>query len=985
MSRGLKGLTVVLAAFAVPAGVGSLAKDAIASDPLAAVLVLVIYWLLLGMAGLVSTVARGPVRRRAGQLGDAIDAALGRKFSRYTRHYRQHLLTANRWVDFKGLSIVGDHTPELDAVFVDVAVERSPVSRVLGGLVDGAGAEDSGDAGPPEGTARQSIHKFLDAKDAVVLAVIGGPGCGKTTLLRHLARDAARRKTSRRIPVFLALSRLAAPISEGPSLPQLLRIKPPELRVPEPRGWWEQQLHEGNCLVLMDGLDEVADETDRRRISEWIGEQINAFGGNDFVITSRPGGYRRAPIQGAQVLAVQPFSRDQIERFLRGWYLATEREATGADDSGVDAIAAEKAGDLIDRLSDAPGLDELTANPLLLTMIALVHRYRSALPRGRADLYEEICRAMLWSRHEAHGVTVKLSGEAKWEVLAQLAFNLMKSRKRNIEATRLAPLIEDALEASLPGIDVEQFLAEVCGNGLLVEMERGLYAFAHQTIGEYLAAKHIIDCGLEDELSAFVDNSWWGETLELYAACTRSLDKLVETCLRKGTEGAMAQAFTCANYGGRLDRRLRDRLRRLEQQAFSDRADPAVSRAVSRALVSRQLGKLKRLGDSGFYCPQPITGDLYWLYRNATGGTEAAGAALDDRDPVTGLWPDEVKPFVDWLNATNRYSDRTDSPFRLPNREESALIRAGDSGAGGSGARPVWRASARGPQLPFTIPADRLLAAVTADVASTGLRTSAMFALLLDLAATMRPAAAPSAAVRGELRDQVVAATRAADAEGFRRLIGRFGDIPQPRTGRDPLPSDVMVAQRPDDAETDPIRQSLREGIGQVYRDHRPEPFGWLPPGAAVFTDRRDTPAATAAYTLATEPGGGADALLAEVIVRRAGITGAATLKNVLGHTSQSSRNPDIALRETVAPPGRWHESVSRELAERVRRILTRQEPLRSPAVLRLTGLIAAAEFEAERNQLNRDACLNVVALVTFLERRTATDDPGEALVLVRD
>ncbi len=47
------------------------------------------------------------------------------------------------------------------------------------------------------------------------------------------------------------------------------------------------------------------------------------------------------------------------------------------------------------RLDGAPGLYDLTVNPLLLTMIATVHRYRGALPGSRVDLNGEICQVML--------------------------------------------------------------------------------------------------------------------------------------------------------------------------------------------------------------------------------------------------------------------------------------------------------------------------------------------------------------------------------------------------------------------------------------------------------------------------------------------------------------------------------------------------------------------------------------------------------------
>lgn len=73
-------------------------------------------------------------------------------------------------------------------------------------------------------------------------------------------------------------------------------------RVDEPQGWFEEQSEAGRCVVLLDGLDEVAREEDRRRVAAWVEEQIEQYEGNDFVLTSRPHGYLSAPLNRARVL-----------------------------------------------------------------------------------------------------------------------------------------------------------------------------------------------------------------------------------------------------------------------------------------------------------------------------------------------------------------------------------------------------------------------------------------------------------------------------------------------------------------------------------------------------------------------------------------------------------------------------------------------------------------------------------------------------------
>jgi predicted NACHT family NTPase len=205
--------------------------------------------------------------------------------------------------------------------------------------------------------------------------------------------------------------------------------------VREPTGWWDRQLLRGRCLLLLDGLDEVAREQDRHVIAEWVEKQIDAYPDNHFVVTSRPHGYRSARIRQANVMTIQPFTPDQVEQFLHGWYLAAERSATGARPAEMAAVrmrAVAAVEDLLGRLRQAPALAELTVNPLLLTMIANVHRYRGALPGTRTDLYGEICLVMLSRRVQAKNLPERMPWSAKERLLGLLAYQMMARHVRDL-------------------------------------------------------------------------------------------------------------------------------------------------------------------------------------------------------------------------------------------------------------------------------------------------------------------------------------------------------------------------------------------------------------------------------------------------------------------------------------------------------------------------------------------------------------------------
>ncbi|WP_344614295.1 NACHT domain-containing protein [Dactylosporangium salmoneum] len=686
---------------------------------------LVLAWLLaIAVVALVRRVAAKPIDQRLDQLGNAMNLAVGRRVSRYGRRWRAYVLTSLRLVEAKGLATVGPHTPELDDIFVDLGLVARAPHQVPGGvLADAAG----------DGSHRRSIHDLIDHVEPARLAVLGAPGSGKTTLMRHVACQAARisRRRRRQMPILLTLRDYSAQLAADPpaSLPQLIRQSLPGFDVAEPPGWWERQLQDGRCLVLLDGLDEVAEDAARRNVSYWIERQIAMFPGNDYVVTSRPQGYALAPVMVADVLQVQPFTDEQVRQFLHGWYAVDAQRSVGRDGRDVQARAREGADDLLSRLARAPQLFELTVNPLLLTMIANVHRYRGALPGGRADLYGEICQVMLWRRQEAKRLDTGLPGTSKERVLAELAFTMMRQRVRDLALGAILRTVAPILARFSQDVTSETFLADIASNGLLVERERGVYAFAHHTFGEYLAAKHIRDAGQVQVLVEAVDEVWWRESTLLYVAGSDA-DPIVRACLDKGTVTALALAFDCLDSGAEIATDLRERLRQVMAEAFNDNVDSDRRRLVAGVLGTRHLQHLVSTTAGTRVCPEPINSDLYWLFMRDTGTPSPDNPTRLTPQParaVTGARGRDAAAFADWLNTVA--AGATNGAYRLPTRLEvedlAARLRRESphhdtlkSGVWISGGETYAMPSLwipDGEPEPFNVTGSDLAAAVTAD------------------------------------------------------------------------------------------------------------------------------------------------------------------------------------------------------------------------------------------------------------------------------
>ncbi|GAA4554032.1 NACHT domain-containing protein [Amycolatopsis samaneae] len=670
-----------------------------AAHPVVAGILAVGYLAVLAIGGFFRDVGRELRQRWTVRVADRTDQAVRIRLSRFARRYRRVLAASLRYVDLRGLAVVGFYTPELDEVYVDVSLMYQAPDRVAAGLL-----------ADRAGTGRLKLGTLIGRSRPVVLAVLGAPGSGKTTLLRHTARHLCGSRRGRRpVPVLLFLRDHAATIIENPrvALSELVGRQVKQYGIDD-AGWFERQLSEGRCVVLLDGFDEVPDQRDRTAVARWVEQQCARYSRNDFVLTSRPQGYRSARIEGAVVLQVRPFTDEQVDAFVRAWYQAVEGRAASGDGR---AAAKARSADLLDRLKRSPQLYELTANPLLLTMIANVHRESGALPGSRAELYGEICRVVLGRRQEAKDLPV-IGAKVKEPLLRRLAFDMMRERTRDASREEVLAALRrrGRLRAEAPA--AEDLLTDLTSNGLLIEREAGTYAFAHQTLQEYLASEHIRVERLEHVLVDNITEPWWRETTLLYAASTPA-DAIVEACLDSDDSTALLLAFDCAEQDDGLSDDTRARVSERLSRALSSTTDSELKVQFLGALVVRQFRGRIRIGDTAQVCRSPVFAGTFAMYRGRLGSTS-------DTTPASGLGTKDAAGFVDWVNEVT-----SDGPsYRLPSFEEvetpsvRTMIQEAGIGslwlAGEDGQPELWTSRRRGD--PYEIDAETVRRQVESDL-----------------------------------------------------------------------------------------------------------------------------------------------------------------------------------------------------------------------------------------------------------------------------
>jgi len=230
--------------------------------------------------------------------------------------------------------------------------------------------------------------------------ILGDPGSGKSTMLRFLALAGTHSKlqkrfnlgSDQRFPVLVILRRLADELKADPKLDLLdyiVRTESSDLDVDGiDREFLEYYLCAGKAILLFDGIDELPGGTFKADVRDRIAKFLQDYPGNTCVVTSRIVGYDkqfRYDNAGFTHHRVAKLTGEDIEEFVANWYstripLAVERQQHVDDLVGIMQNPESRA------------IRDLAENPLLLTIVCLVHRIDAVLPDERVVLYQNVLK-----------------------------------------------------------------------------------------------------------------------------------------------------------------------------------------------------------------------------------------------------------------------------------------------------------------------------------------------------------------------------------------------------------------------------------------------------------------------------------------------------------------------------------------------------------------------------------------------------------------
>ncbi len=409
--------------------------------------------------------------------------------------------------------------------------------------------------------ALERVGDELQLEEILALAggshavLLGEPGAGKTTALLRLQHHCltvgpeSLGLESGTLPLFLPLQRLdredlsaSLGVVAGKYLEE---ASGGEIAVDLGEHLWRR----GRLLLLLDGLDEIADDRKRGDAASYIGWQLGSPEGRRAraVVSCRYAGYGGRIVlgEGFLHLDVCPLDANQVRRLVERWFREAQRALPGYPEVEARRLAADLTAALGSEDFSSQQLKVLVSTPLLLTLLCVVVLRGGEMPRQRVDFYDQCLRVLLGRWRQAKGLEPLLDVATALAVLRPLAWKLHTRKRYDLSKAELVNHLRKRLrrlgKEESPFRTVDWFYRET---GVLEEYAPKRFGFRHLGLQEYLAATHAASRSedLLDDLAAAFGLRWWREVLLLFLGLPghQLFRPLMERVLRTDALGLQA-------------------------------------------------------------------------------------------------------------------------------------------------------------------------------------------------------------------------------------------------------------------------------------------------------------------------------------------------------------------------------------------------------------------------------------------------------------
>ena len=348
----------------------------------------------------------------------------------------------------------------------------------------------------------------LNVRDLHHIIILGQPGAGKTTTMKHICREVLlgsdRFLGEINFPIVIRLREINKRRRKDQPDPDLFDdivwsllheilgiqiLYPPGLEGKENIGQRSsirriiitELIDRLAPVIILDGFDEIVHKKNRETVLAELHELGSLLENACLIMTSRTGDFKYS-VDGFNHLELKPLNDSQIETFALAW------------------LGSEKDGSyFLKQLKKSPFKDT-AIRPLTISHLCAIFERIGRIPEKPKTIYKKVVSLLVEEWDEQRSIKrgsayALFESDRKFEFLSNLAYVLTVSAVKTIFDT------DDLLSCygkiyqnyGLPKGDAQKVVNELESHtGLFIESGFGIYEFSHKSLQEYLTAEYIV-------------------------------------------------------------------------------------------------------------------------------------------------------------------------------------------------------------------------------------------------------------------------------------------------------------------------------------------------------------------------------------------------------------------------------------------------------------------------------------------------------------
>ena len=297
----------------------------------------------------------------------------------------------------------------------------------------------------------------------------------------------------------------------------------------------EKDLESGRVTLLVDGLDEIADEALRRRVCERLRGISVQYPKCKMVVTTRPDPkteqyFRRV---GVKIYEIAPISWQQVRKIVK--QVLENRSMSGSQLES----AANGAQQVLRQIEEVHGF-QLT--PLMATVCAVSAEYSTSdVPANVTELFKKYSEVMLGRWDEHKGLRQQIRAPLKDFLLQKVALTMHIAGTVYMDREEFGNMVERLLAERGYRLETREIEDELLNRSRLLRVKGADVTFSHLLLQEFFAGRALA----EGEIVVRVGDPWWTKAIVFHYGDRREhaaqLREVQESVARDGRVGAVSQ------------------------------------------------------------------------------------------------------------------------------------------------------------------------------------------------------------------------------------------------------------------------------------------------------------------------------------------------------------------------------------------------------------------------------------------------------------